>query len=118
MKKWRTLTGYCMVNMTNAMGFGILSDNHDQFASFYNMSESSFSSLFYIGLFVEILLCFPVMRIIEWRLDYSIHAAAFMTLCGFCLNLFSIDNIVTAYASQIMIAIGQLFTLPTSLYLA
>lgn len=58
------------------------------------------------------------MKVIEWRLDYSIHTAAFLTLFGNSINLFSIDNVVTAYASQILIALGQLFTLPSSLYLA
>ena len=118
MKKWLTLTGYCIVNMVNAMGFGILSDNHQQLADYYNMSLESFSSLFYVGLFIEILFCFPAMKVIEWRLDYSIHTAAFLTVCGNCINLFSIDNIVIAYASQLLLSFGQLFTLPSSMYLA
>ena len=64
MKKWLTLGGFCIVNMANAMGFGILSDNQTQFASYYNMDEESFAGLFYIGLFVEILFCFPAMKVI------------------------------------------------------
>ena len=118
MSKWLTLASFCLVNMANAMGFGILSDNHGEFAKFYNMPQDSFYSLFYIGLIVEMLLCLPAIRVIEWRLDYSVQAAAYLSLCGYCINLFSYDNIVTAYTSQILGSVAQLFLLPTSLYLA
>jgi hypothetical protein len=49
---------------------------------------------FYIGLIVEILLCVPAIKVIEWRLDYAIIAAAYMTACSYYLQYFSMNNVV------------------------
>lgn len=104
MKKWLTLLGFCSVNTINGLGFGILSDNHDAYATYYNMSESSFQNIFYVGLFVEILFCLPAIRVIEWRLDYSINTAAYLSVCAYSLNFFAIENVVigTSPPTQLM----------------
>ena len=49
---------------------------------------------FYIGLLIEIFLCVPAIKVIEWRLDYAIISAAYMTACSYFLQYFSMNNVV------------------------
>lgn len=54
---------------------------------------------FYIGLVIEVLLCLPAIRILEWRLDYAIISGAYLTACSYWLQYFSLNNIIISKMS-------------------
>lgn len=91
-QKWLTLTAHCLATFSNAMGFGIFFINTDLFASYYSIDESLVEETFFIGLLFEILFCLPAMKIIEWRLDYSLMSGAFLSMAGYYMQYVAQDN--------------------------
>jgi hypothetical protein len=93
MKNWMTLLGFCLVNFNNALGFGIYTNSFDTFALYFNVQENTFSIMYDIGLIVEIILCVPVLKMIQWRLDYAIYSCVYLTTCSYWLLYFSNNTI-------------------------
>lgn len=78
---------YCLVTFGNAIGFGFFYGNTSTFANYYNVPEDYINNTFYIGLVTEIIFCFPALKVIEWRLDYSIIAGAFLTMASYWMQV-------------------------------
>ena len=49
MKQWSTLVGYSLVTFTNAIIFGIFSNNLQTYSEFYNVSTDTISNIYYIS---------------------------------------------------------------------
>jgi hypothetical protein len=50
------------------------------------------SSFFYVGLLTELIFCIPALKIIEWRVDYSIYAGVFLTLSAYWIQYLAYDS--------------------------
>lgn len=77
---------FCLVTLINASGFGFFYGNTRTFANYYNVSIDYINSIFYVGLITELIFFFPAIKIIEWRLDYSIMAGAFLTVTSYMIQ--------------------------------
>jgi len=82
-QKWLTLTGHCFASFSNAIGFGLYFTNLSSFSVYYDVYPDTIINTFYIGLIFEIIFCVPALKLIEWRLDYSIMCGAFLTMAGY-----------------------------------
>ena len=94
LQKWLTLTSQCFANFSNAISFGIFFSNIPVFASYYSIRSSTIENTFYIGLVLEIIFCIPALKLIEWRMDYSIMCASFLTMTAYWVQYTAQDNFV------------------------
>lgn len=78
---------FCLVTFANAIGFGFFYGSTSTFANYYNVTEDTIANTFYIGLITEIIFCFPALKVIEWRLDYSIIAGSFLTMASYWIQV-------------------------------
>lgn len=91
-QKWLTLIGHCFATFSNAIGFGIYFTHVNIFADYYDINESTISNSFYIGLIFEIIFCVPALKLIEWRLDYSLMCGAFLSMAGYWVQFAAEGN--------------------------
>lgn len=94
LQKWLTLTSQCFANFSNAISFGIFFSNINVFATYYSIRPSTIENTFYIGLVLEIIFCIPALKLIEWRMDYSIMCASFLTMTAYWVQYTAQDNFV------------------------
>ena len=64
MRQWTTLIGYSLVTFTNALGFGIFTNNLEAYSLYYNVKEDTFSTIYNFGLAIELLFFIPAMKLI------------------------------------------------------
>lgn len=93
-QKWLTLTGHCFANFANGIGFGLYFSNLNAFSVYYDITTSTITNTFYIGLIFEIIFCIPALKLIEWRLDYSIMCSAFLTMAGYWMSFTAQSNFI------------------------
>lgn len=93
-QKWLTLIGHCFAMFSNAIGFGIYFTHLDIFAQYYNISEESISNSFFIGLTLELVFCIPALKLIEWRLDYSLMCGAFLSMTSYWVEYLAEGNFI------------------------
>ncbi len=77
---------FCLISFANAIGFSIFYSNTQTFANYYNVPAIYIENTFYIGLITEIVFCFPALKVIEWRLDYSLIAGSFLTFASYWIQ--------------------------------
>ena len=63
-QKWLTLTGHCFANFANGIGFGLYFSNLNVFSVYYDITTSTITNTFYIGLIFEIIFCIPALKLI------------------------------------------------------
>lgn len=93
-QKWLTLIAHCFATFSNAMGFSFYFTNVAIFASYYNVSQSLIENSFFIGLILEIIFCVPALKLIEWRLDYSLMCGAFLSMSAYWVEFIAQDNFI------------------------
>jgi hypothetical protein len=93
-QKWLTLVGHCFATFSNAMGFALYFTNINVFSSFYNVSQSTIENSFFIGLVFELIFCVPALKLIEWRLDYSLMCGAFISMSAYWVQFTAQDNFI------------------------
>ncbi len=124
-QKWFTLMSHCLATFSNAMCFGIFFSNIPTFSAYYNVSQATINNSFYIGLICEIIFCIPALKMIEWRLDYSVISGSFISMASYWIQFFAGNNfivsknrIIIVICCMIMSSLGQAILLPMSAYLA
>lgn len=93
-QKWFTLTSHCFASFANGIGFGLYFTHVNIFSEYYNVTTTSIANTFFIGLLFEIVFCVPALKLIEWRLDYSIMCASFLTMTGYWMQYTAQSNFV------------------------
>lgn len=93
-QKWLTLTAHCLATFSNAIGFGIYFTNASIFATYYDVSPNLISYTFFIGLLMELIFCIPAMKLVEWRLDYSMMCGAFLSMAGYFVQFTAQTNFI------------------------
>ncbi len=94
LQKWLTLASHCFATFSNAISFGVFFSNISVFATYYSIRPATIENTFYIGLVLEIIFCIPALKLIEWRMDYSIMCASFLTMTAFWVQYTAEENFV------------------------
>lgn len=100
-QKWLTLIGHCFATFSNAVGFALYFTNVDIFSGYYNVTQSVIENSFFIGLILEIIFCVPALKLIEWRLDYSLMCGAFLSMSAYWVQFIAQNNFIAGITSPI-----------------
>jgi Flp pilus assembly protein protease CpaA len=98
-QKWLTLTAHILATFSNALGFGIYFTNSSVFAAYYDVKPSLIEYSFFVGLLFELVFCLPAMKLVEWRLDYSLMCGAFLSMAGYFVQYTAQNNFIVGTPS-------------------
>lgn len=97
--KWLVVFSHSVSTFSNAIGFGLYFTNLNIFSEYFKTSETVITNAFYIGLILEILFFVPAIILIDWRLDYSVLCASFLTLATFWIQYIAKNNFIVGMIS-------------------
>ena len=64
------------------------------FALYYDVSIDTIQYTFFIGLVFELVFCLPGMKLVEWRMDFSMICGSFLSTSAYFLQYIAQGNIV------------------------